>query len=391
MNTFLPCFSQENGKQILHQFNQDIIEISSGNLTTLITIKEGNVYQYSERNSPSILKLDISNIKQAKVGFSHFILLTNDGIVFGKGSTRSAYGRSQNDKLDLNYPNDPFYEIEFFKQNHIFIKAIKAGCCQSYFLTNQDDLYACGVNSNGDCGIKEFISKITEPKLIYKGVKRVFSEDYSFFMFFEDLEGNFFASGRNEASQLGIGTNTPPKGPTKVPQLSGQRVIDISCGYQHSAAVIEDELGFHQIWIAGGSFKPDDRLFRKVQNFDSQKVLNISSHCWTGVLLTAKGELFIFSKFKDFHPQPLDFLYPYSNYLSFYRIEIGSSSIIYPAFIYKSFLIQDLENLLQNRILTDISIQSIDNKFISAHKIIILKRLCENYENQNENENENQK
>ncbi|KAJ5076458.1 hypothetical protein M0811_06458 [Anaeramoeba ignava] len=374
MNEIFLINQRDINKKTTIQLNieGEIKEISSGTIGTLILTTTGKVYEYHEKK----VKLKFDEAKKARVAFSHFLILKEDGNVYGYGRNRSAYLPPKNgDTKEFTEP----IKLPFFEENGIEIIDICVGCCQCYYLSKNYTLYASGHNSRSELGLEERKSEVYPPQVVALNVKRLFSDDYSFFFFYEDFNQNFFASGENGTGQLGIGSPDSPKIPQIVPDLCNKKVITISCGYQHSIAIIEEENGnqdkpFHQIWIAGGPFKTDYK-FRKIERFEERRVISVTSHCWDGCLLTDRGEIYDYNKNRDFENEiKPEYLNPIS-YINNYRIEFGISSLIYQA-AEDFILIEDLQKLLENQEMTDFQIQGIDGSIHKAHQLIVQTRFC---------------
>ncbi|KAJ5080556.1 btk-binding protein-related [Anaeramoeba ignava] len=348
---------------------EEIKEISSGTPGTMITTTNGKLYEY--QSNQNIKKLSLEDVVKARVSYEHFLILKSDGTVYSYG--RNTYGHQGhgNSSQSLDSPK----RIEFFIEKKIFIKDIACGCYQSYFITSNNDLYSCGYNVNCETGVSGG-SNIWIPIFVSKNVSRVFSDDYAFHFFFQDFSGNFYSSGRNGAGQLGINSKSSVKGYQLVPDLCDKKVIMISCSYQHSIAIIENEKGFHEIWIAGGTFQPSNGSFRKVEGFNDKRVSCVSGCCWDASLLTEDLELYLPNSDKDYKPYPQKESLKLNNKHKHLMIETGrSNSIIYSVSLTFSVLQEDLQRALSLNDLVDVNIKGIDG-VISAHKIFIEQRIC---------------
>ncbi|KAJ5068552.1 manganese-transporting atpase 13a1 [Anaeramoeba ignava] len=362
----------------LNQFNLDlngeIIEISAGNCDTLITTTTGDCYElcfeprFSSEN-PKAKKLNVGNVIKAKVAFEHRLVLTNEGKVYSYGYNNYGHMGIEN----LSSSQEPVL-IEYFTQNNIKIIDIEVGCYQSYCISSNHDLYAFGYNSSGEIGLPDG-GNIRTPTKIASNVKRVLSGDYAFFFFYEDFEGNFFGSGSNSTGQLGISKKISTVILEKIPELKGKKVIEISCGYQHSAAVIENEQGFHDVLIAGGPFNKQNLKFRKVKGFENRKVVGICSYCWDGSLLTNQAEIYNYNKNEDFVVEKKLTELLSENIFSFRYEMSGSRKIIYSVAA-KNMIVEDFENFLKSQEFSDISIRGNDGSNIKAHKFILNGRIC---------------
>ena len=104
-------------------------------------------------------------IIQISCGYSHTLALGDKGEVFSWG-LGSEGQLGQNLDVEVNYNPEP---IDFFIKNNILIYQVSAGYHNSYFLTEDNEVYMCG--SNGINYIKEFVPKKIEVKNKYKDME----------------------------------------------------------------------------------------------------------------------------------------------------------------------------------------------------------------------------
>ena len=156
--------------------------ISCGDNFSIFLSKNGNIYSMGSNNkygqlghgntniclSPKMIlffKNKKIKITQISCGYSHTLALGDKGEVFSWG-LGSEGQLGQNLDVEVNYNPEP---IDFFIKNNILIYQVSAGYHNSYFLTEDNEVYMCG--SNGINYIKEFVPKKIEVKNKYKDME----------------------------------------------------------------------------------------------------------------------------------------------------------------------------------------------------------------------------
>ena len=156
--------------------------ISCGDNFSIFLSKNGNIYSMGSNNkygqlghgntniclSPKMIlffKNKKIKITQISCGYSHTLALGDKGEVFSWG-LGSEGQLGQNLDVEVNYSPEP---IDFFIKNNILIYQVSAGYHNSYFLTEDNEVYMCG--SNGINYIKEFVPKKIEVRNKYKDME----------------------------------------------------------------------------------------------------------------------------------------------------------------------------------------------------------------------------
>ena len=113
------------------------------------------------------------------------------------------------------------------------ISNISAGSNFSLFQNNKGEIFACGYNKLGGCGLGHFNSPQITPSLILNVpdniVHFVCGSQQSLFL---DSEGNVFSVGKNVYGALGLGHNTDQSVLNKIPNIPP--IMIISCMYASS-------------------------------------------------------------------------------------------------------------------------------------------------------------
>ncbi|XP_055644647.1 protein RCC2 homolog [Toxorhynchites rutilus septentrionalis] len=220
---------------------------------------------------------------------------------------------------------------------------IQAACGRNHtlFLTDTGTVYACGDNKNGQCGVgntQPIMSKVT--RLNYSGpqlIKIGCGADFSMVL---DIKGNLYSFGLPEYGQLGHNTDgkyfvtstkmsfhfeTSPKKVMlyvekskegHVLPLDDVKIVDFSCGYNHTVAIDAKNRafswGFGGIGRLGHAEQKDEMVPRLIKFFDIQnrKVLRVFCGCSYSLAVTDIGTLYMFGQNKktgeaNMYPKPV--------------------------------------------------------------------------------------
>ena len=106
------------------------------------------------------------------------------------------------------------------------ISKISAGYDYSLFQNAKGEIFACGNNINGECGLGHFDSPQITPILIPNAPSNIVQfacgSSHSLFL---DSEGNVFSVGHNYNGQLGLGHNTKQNELNKIPNIPPIKII----------------------------------------------------------------------------------------------------------------------------------------------------------------------
>ncbi|KAJ3451256.1 btk-binding protein-related [Anaeramoeba flamelloides] len=164
-----------------------IIEAGYGNNFCVMIGSDGSVYEFNNQIQ-SMKKLNIKNGVKAGVGFSHYLVLTSDGMVYSRGSgTQLGLGSNTNATALTMIPT--------FQENNVKIVDLKAGVSHSYFLTGDGDYYACGSNTSKQLGLPDSKTYNVPTQLKGKKIKEIFCNNYAYGIWYKDEKDEVWGHG----------------------------------------------------------------------------------------------------------------------------------------------------------------------------------------------------
>ena len=227
--------------------------ISCGAFFTVCVDHEGFIWSFGKNNSGQLgtgnkkninvpqKLLKIPPVLSVACGSQHTLIITNDDNLWSCGA--HTYGQlcRRNNKVKRFLNTQKPQKTSFSK-----ISKISAGYCHSLFQNNKGEIFACGQNYSGACGLGHFDSPQFTPILIPNVppniVHFVCGNGHNLFL---DSEGNVYSVGNNGYGQLGLGHNTKQNVLNKIPNIPPIKII--SCVFSSSYLIdFEDNL-----WIFG--------------------------------------------------------------------------------------------------------------------------------------------
>ena len=158
---------------------------------------------------------------------------------YGHGEENNCCQLCHGDKEDRSIPQ---------KTSLSDISKISAGYSHSLFENTEGEIFACGNNEDGQCGLGHFYDVQMTPFLISNLpsniVHFVCGSHQNFFL---DAEGNVFSVGYNKHGQLGLGHDTNQNVLNKIPNIPPIKII--SCVY--SSCYLIDFEG--NLWTFGNN------------------------------------------------------------------------------------------------------------------------------------------
>ncbi|KAJ5074658.1 hypothetical protein M0811_08013 [Anaeramoeba ignava] len=393
-------FENENENENEKQIKQ----ISTGNYSIIFLFKNGKAIEYlneeDSKQNPQKIQIE-ENIQKVTVGDENEAILTKEGNVFAKGEYINA---------------EDIYEFINISSliedtNDRIIKDIISGNNSIYLLTSNQNVYGIGSNDFGQLGFdSKTLEKTEKPILMMKNVSKIFSGNFSYFVFLLNSNQELFGCGYNEYGQLGLGEATKEesiKKLTKIQNIPKGKIIDIQCGFTHSIMLIENEnenpkrklysCGYDRYNGLGKNGIKNTYEFTEIKSplFENDdNILDFSVGSSHNLVLISKGKLIVFGNNNfgqlgnidtKFIKNPIQIKLPklrFNEDISNYHISCG----VYRSFLYyspSSFsnFEEDLIKLFRRKEFCDISFKTENGEIIKAHKLILKYRL-----NQNQNE-----
>ncbi|XP_025019967.1 probable E3 ubiquitin-protein ligase HERC1 isoform X1 [Python bivittatus] len=220
-----------------------VICVSAGYRHSAAVTEDGELYTWGEgdfgrlghgdsnsRNIPTLVK-DISNVGEVSCGSSHTIALSKDG------RTVWSFGGGDNGKLGHGDTNRVYKPKVIEALQGMFIRKVCAGSQSSLALTSTGQVSAWGCGACLGCGSSE--ATALRPKLIEElaatRIVDISIGDSHCLALSHDNE--VYAWGNNSMGQCGQGNSTGPiTKPKKVSGLDGVAIQQISAGTSHSLA-----------------------------------------------------------------------------------------------------------------------------------------------------------
>ena len=232
--------------------------ISCGVYFTVCVDHEGFVWSFGENNEGQLgtgnttnfnvpqKLLDLPPVIFVSCGDSHTLMITNDSNLWACGGNSSGQlCLGHENKEGLPKPQsfaganlwfsgsnalEQLYrgkkELKPQKTSFSNISKISAGSSHSLFQNNKGEIFSCGNNHYGACGLGNFDSPQITPSLIHNAPSNIvhFVCGYQQSLFL-DSEGNVFSVGFNVHGQLGLGHNTNQNELNKIPNIPPIKTI----------------------------------------------------------------------------------------------------------------------------------------------------------------------
>ena len=182
---------------------------------------------------------NIPPVVSVSCGSEHTLIITNDENLWSWG--RNNYGQL----CHGCYGYQPCILIPQ-KTSFSNVSKISAGCNHSLVENNNGEIFACGNNKAGQCGLGHFNDTQITPSLIPNLPSNidqfVCGATQSLFL---DSEGNVYSTGKNNYGELGLGHNIDRNVLNKIPNIPPIKII--SC--VGSSCYLIDFEG--NLWIFG--------------------------------------------------------------------------------------------------------------------------------------------
>jgi alpha-tubulin suppressor-like RCC1 family protein len=275
--------------------------------------------------NPTLLELNFdSNISQIKSGDDFTLFLTEKGNLYSMGF--GSHGQLGISNLITEYNNKKYCQKPTKILNSI--KSISCGAYYAFAISYNSEIFCWGDNSQGQLGLNNksyngnnMINYEQDKNNILTPEKLDGLEEFEIkniqcgknFTFFQKKNNDLLGCGDNSKEQLGISMNTNINNeiyiPTEIEQFSFLVVNRISCGDEHSMAIIKDNTSdLVNIWCWGSNEYGQLGLGCHVMNskpkpnhylleFINHKPIDISTGSFHTIILLQR---------KDFNPNNND-------------------------------------------------------------------------------------
>ena len=202
--------------------------ISCGASFTVCVDYEGFIWSFGRNNSGQLgtgnktnfnvpqKLLNIPPVVSVACGYHHTLVITNDDNLWSWG--RNEFGQlCHGDMEDRSKPQ---------KTSFSNILKISNGWDHSLFQNDKGEIFSCGNNKDGQCGLGHFNHPQITPSLIPNApsniVEFVCGSHQGLFL---DSEGNVYSVGCNYYGELGLGHNTKQNELNKIPNIPPIKII----------------------------------------------------------------------------------------------------------------------------------------------------------------------
>ncbi|KAM8852464.1 putative E3 ubiquitin-protein ligase HERC4 isoform 2-T2 [Synchiropus picturatus] len=226
-------------------YGKQVSNVGCGRRHTVFVLDDGTVYtcgcndlgqlghEKARKKPEQVVALDAQIIVAVSCGECHTLALNDNGQVF-------SWGLGSDGQLGLNN----FEECVRVPRNiktlsDVQIAQVSCGYWHSHALSRGGQIFSWGQNRYGQLGLGNNGPSIPTPQIIQslQGIPFAQISAGGAHSFALTLSGAVFGWGRNKFGQLGLNDSNDRSFPTLLKSLRSQRVIYISCGEDHTAAL----------------------------------------------------------------------------------------------------------------------------------------------------------
>ncbi|XP_048362411.1 probable E3 ubiquitin-protein ligase HERC4 isoform X1 [Sphaerodactylus townsendi] len=225
--------------------NKKIQDVGCGLRHTVFILDDGTVYtcgcndlgqlghEKSRKRPEQVGALDAQNIVAVSCGEAHTLALNDKGQVY-------AWGLAVDGQLGLPGTEECVRVPRNIKSlSDVQIVQVACGYCHSLALSKGSEVFSWGQNKHGQLGLGYELKKQTSPQPVKSLLGIPFTQiaaggAHSFVL---SLSGAVFGWGRNKFGQLGLNDETDRYVPNLLKSLRSHKIVYISCGEDHTAAL----------------------------------------------------------------------------------------------------------------------------------------------------------
>ncbi|KAK9541806.1 hypothetical protein VZT92_001826 [Zoarces viviparus] len=224
---------------------KQVCDLGCGHRHTAFLLEDGTVYtcgcndlgqlghEKSRKKPEQVVALDAQIILAVSCGESHTLALNDKGQVF-------SWGLGSDGQLGLqNFEECARVPRNIKSLSDVQIAQVACGYWHSHALSRGGQVFSWGQNRYGQLGLGMNGKSISAPQMIQslQGIPFAQISAGGAHSFALTLSGAVFGWGRNKFGQLGLNDCNDRFFPTLLKSLRSQRVIYISCGEDHTAAL----------------------------------------------------------------------------------------------------------------------------------------------------------
>uniref|UniRef100_A0A672YT09 HECT domain-containing protein n=1 Tax=Sphaeramia orbicularis TaxID=375764 RepID=A0A672YT09_9TELE len=234
-----PVFEPKNCQVF---YGRGLKEVACAGQHSMFLLQDGSVYTCGSNscgqlghdkqgNAPELVgALDTQKITMVSCGWAHSMAVNEKGQVFAWGSGEGGQLGLGTAETSVRIPR--LYHVALEMKNAEF----------TVFIFSDGQLFTWGQNTSGQLGLgKGEPSKLApQPLKSLAGIplaQITAGGDHSFAL---SLSGAVFGWGKNRAGQLGLNDKQDRAVPCHIKFLRSQKVVYISCGEEHTAALTKD-------------------------------------------------------------------------------------------------------------------------------------------------------
>ncbi|XP_053926798.1 probable E3 ubiquitin-protein ligase HERC4 isoform X1 [Cuculus canorus] len=228
--------------------NKIVRDVGCGLRHTVFVLDDGTVYtcgcndlgqlghEKARKRPEHVGALDAQNIVAVSCGEAHTLALNDKGQVY-------AWGLATDGQLGLPGTEECIRVPRNIKSlSEIQIVQVACGYYHSLALSKGSEVFSWGQNKYGQLGLGYEYKKQNSPQVIKSLLGIPFAQiaaggAHSFVL---TLSGAIFGWGRNKFGQLGLNDDNDRYVPTLLKSLRSQKVVHISCGEDHTAALTKE-------------------------------------------------------------------------------------------------------------------------------------------------------
>ncbi|KAJ6227443.1 hypothetical protein M0813_10026 [Anaeramoeba flamelloides] len=215
----------------INKFEQPVVQVSAGYNWAVFVLEDGSAYETKRMDlNRNQKKLNVKPILMARCGYTHYVLLSREGDVYGRGAISENYGQiGMGESKNCKFPEI----IPFFKEKkgELDVVSIKCSAYCTFYLCENQQLWASGYNHSGQVGIKEIGPNQYYPVKIGDKVTDVYTDNCSYYVFWKTEDGKVMGSGKfGNVYKLEL---------TNCKELKQHEIIDMAVGCTQSLVLTQ--------------------------------------------------------------------------------------------------------------------------------------------------------